>query len=122
MSRRTERVAELLRAEIARLLRAEVADPRIGLVTLTRVDVAPDFRSALVFWSRLNGNAESDIAESGAGLESAAPFLRTRLAEELPLKRVPELRFRFDPSLELGDQTLATLRGRSRQTGGLDLA
>ena len=43
-------------------------------------------------------------------LEHAAPFLRRRLAQELPLKRVPQLRFRFDPSLVLGDETLALLK------------
>ena len=49
MSRRTERIAEQLRAEIARILREEATDPRTRLVTLTRVDVAPDLSNALVF-------------------------------------------------------------------------
>jgi len=106
MSRRTERVGEQLRGEIARLLRQEVTDPRIGLVTLTRVDVAPDLANARVYWSILGGDAEA----TGRGLESAAAFLRRRLAAALPLKRVPELRFRRDPSLEAGDRTLAVLR------------
>lgn len=110
MSRRTERVAEQIRAELARLLRAEISDPRIGLVTLTRVDVAPDLRNAFVFWSRLDHPGESGLAETAAGLESAASFARRRLAQLLPLKRVPALEFRYDPSLQLGDRTLATLR------------
>lgn len=106
MSRRTQRIAEQLRAEIARLLREEVADPRIGLVTLTGVDVAPDLGNARVLWSTLGDDPEA----TARGLESAAGFLRRRLAATLPLKRVPELRFRHDPSLELGDRTLALLR------------
>lgn len=106
MSRRTQRIAEQLRAEIARVLREEVADPRIGLVTLTGVDVAPDLANARVYWSTLGG----DVEATARGLESAAGFLRGRLARALPLKRVPELRFRHDPSLELGDRTLALLR------------
>ncbi len=110
MSRRTDRVAEQLRAEIARLLRAEASDPRIGLVTLIRVDVSPDFRNAFVFWSRVDSANPEQLRESAAGLESAASFLRRRLAELLPLKRVPALEFRYDPSLKLGDRTLATLR------------
>lgn len=115
MTRRTERVGEELRAEVARLLREEVTDPRIGLVTLTRVDVAPDLRSALLFWSCLDphGDREAEREQVHAvqeGLESAAPFLRRRLAAVVPWKRVPELRFRYDPSLALGSDTLQILR------------
>lgn len=114
MSRRTDRVAEQLRAELARLLRAEVSDPRIGLVTLLRVDVSPDLRNAYVFWSRLDDSDAAALRESEAGLESAAPFLRGRLAALLPTKRVPALEFRYDPSQKLGDRTLATLRELDR--------
>jgi len=108
MSRRTDRIAEQLRAEIARALRAEIDDPRIGLVTLTRVDVAPDLSHALVFWSTLA--PDSDYSEAEDGLESAAPFLRKILARTLPLRRAPELRFRHDPSLEQGAEMIALLR------------
>lgn len=110
MSRRTERIAEQLRGEIARLLREEITDPRIGLVTLTQVDVAPDLSNARVLWSVIETPGSPSVEAVGAGLESAAGFLRRKLAQVLPLKRVPELRFRHDPSLELGDQTLAMLR------------
>ncbi len=117
MTRRTERVSELIRAELAQLLRREVTDPRVGLVTITRVDVSPDLRNARVLWSRLvvgqapEGGAipEADPATS-AGLASAAGFLRRRLAERLATKRVPELRFVFDPSLAVGSRTLGLLR------------
>ena len=115
-SRRSERVGEQIRAELARLLREEVTDPRIGLVTLTHVDVAPDFSNARVYWSALA--ARPRAADEGstpdpavqAGLDSAAGFLRSRLAHELPLRRVPELRFLHDPSLAEGAHTLALLR------------
>ena len=63
MSRRTERIAEQIQSEVAKLLRAETTDPRIGLVTITRVDVAPDLSHALVFWSAL---ASDDPAERRA--------------------------------------------------------
>lgn len=109
-ARRLERVGEQIRGEIARVLRAEVSDPRVALVTVLRVDVSPDLRNALVFWSRIatqDGPALETIAE---GLDSAAPFVRRQLARALPLKRMPELRFRHDPGLELGDQTLSLLR------------
>ena len=111
MTRRTERIAGELLAELARLLHEEVTDPRVGLVTLTRIDVAPDLTHALVFWSALDiGPAEDRVAQHQAGLESAAPFLRRRIASALPLKRSPELRFRYDPSLVLGTRTLSVLR------------
>lgn len=114
MSRRTERVAEEVRGELARLLREEVSDPRVGLVTLTRVEVSPDLGSARVLWSFLPtaaaGTPEREGRRTGQGLESAAPFLRRRLAEALPLRRVPELHFRYDPSLAEGSDTLRLLQ------------
>jgi ribosome-binding factor A len=113
LSRRTERVGETVRAELARLLREEVTDPRIGLVTLTRVDVAPDLGNARVYWSvvaRAGEDAEEAARRAEAGLASAAGFLRRRLADALTTRRTPELRFRHDPSLALGDHTLAVLR------------
>ena len=111
MTRRTERIAGELLAELARLLREEVTDPRVGLVTLTRIDVAPDLTHALVFWSAFDVEPGQDrMDELQAGLDSAAPFLRRRIASALPLKRSPELRFRYDPSLVLGTRTRSVLR------------
>ena len=108
MTRRTERIAGELLAEISRLLREEVTDPRVGVVTLTRVDVAPDLTNAIVFWSALDV-AGDRIDEHQAGLDSAATFLRRRIASALPWKRSPELSFRYDPSLALGSRTLSLL-------------
>lgn len=110
MSRRLERVSEELRSEIARLLRAEVADPRVALVTILRVDPSPDLRNALVFWSRIERDRGPTVEAVADGLASAAGFLRRRLAQELPLKRMPALEFRYDAALEDGDRTLALLR------------
>ncbi len=118
MTRRTDRVSEQIRGELARLLQSEITDPRVGMVTLTRVDLSPDFRNARVDWSRFDPGdgdasdpealerAEQAARETQAGLESAAGFLRSRLAKALPLKRVPELRFHHDTSLALGARTL----------------
>jgi len=108
VTRRTERVSELLRGEVAQALRREVSDPRVRLVTITKVDVAPDFSQALVFWSTLD--AKGDVEEIQRGLEAAASYLRNRLAQKSPLKRMPRLDFRHDATLAEGDATLALLR------------
>jgi ribosome-binding factor A len=113
MTRRTERIAEQLREEVSRVLRTDVGDPRVRLVTLTRVDVAPDLSHALIWWSYLDprgASAERASAEAEAGLAAAAGFVRRQLAHCLELRRVPELRFRRDPSIELGSRTLTLLR------------
>ena len=114
MTRRTERIGEQLRGELSRLLRDEVSDPRIGMLTLTRVDVSPDLAQALVFWSLLDSGAagrEETLEKIGEGLESAASFLRRRVAQRLDhLRRSPALEFRYDPSLDLGADTLGLLR------------
>ncbi len=110
MSRRTERIAEQLREEVARILREETSDPRIHLVTLTRVDVAPDLSQARIHWSALGATQPPELEEIARGLESAAPFVRGRLARVLPTRRTPALHFRHDPSLELGSRTLEVLK------------
>jgi len=116
VTRRTERIGEQIRGELARLLREEVTDPRIGLVTLTRIDVAPDLSHAKVYWSALDsvphGRAHSAhaSADTAEGLASAAGFLRAQLARALATKRVPELRFVHDGALEAGADTLRLLK------------
>ncbi len=117
MTRRTERINEQLRAEIARVLREEVTDPRIGLVVVTRVDVSPDLRNARVLWSCLDaaplpeGDGAPDVDPAmQTGLDSAAGFVKRRLAKVLPLKRVPEIHFQYDPSIAIGSRTLARIQ------------
>ena len=121
MSRRSERIGETIRGELARPLHAEVTDPRIGLVTLTRIDVAPDLSHAKVYWSCLDALAQGSPeaaareAEAARGLASAAGFLRTRLAGTLTTRRVPELRFVHDASLSEGAETLRLLKEIGRE-------
>jgi ribosome-binding factor A len=112
VTRRTDQIGEQLRAELVRLLRDEVTDPRIAMLTLTRVDVSPDLAQALVFWSPLDPRAdrgEQALALIATGLESASSFLRRRVAQQLELRRSPALDFRHDPSLALGAHTLELL-------------
>ena len=110
MSRRTEKIGEQLRAEIARIFIEEATDPRIPFITLTRVDVAPDLSNAVVFWSAMDVRDADSAEQTQQVLERAASFVRRQLAQALPLRRVPALQFRFDPSLVLGTDTLSLLR------------
>jgi ribosome-binding factor A len=97
LSHRTERVAEQLREEVSQILATEVADPGVGLVTVTRVKVTPDLSLARVYWSLLGDAAERK--KTVAALKRAAPFVRHLLAERLTLRRVPEVQFLFDEGL-----------------------
>ena len=110
VSIRAGRISEQIRAEISRVLRDETSDPRIGLLTITRVKVSPDLGQALVFWSPLDVNGETDVEQMAAGLLSATGFVRGQIAQSLDLRRVPALQFRYDPSIERGSRTLALLR------------
>jgi len=110
VSVRNERIAEQVRGELARLIREETSDPRIGLLTLTRVKLSPDLSTATVFWSPLESGEAMKAEEIEQGLASAAGFLRTRLAAGLSLRRTPALSFRHDRSIEEGSRTLALLR------------
>ncbi len=108
VSKRRARVNEQLKRELSELIRLQVRDPRVGLVTITGVEVAADLGSARVFVRAVGGG--EDLAESIDGLKAAAPFLRTSLGKSLRLRRIPELRFQEDRSYEgalLIERTLA---------------
>jgi len=111
VSIRSERIAEQIRAELDQLLRQETSDPRVGLLTLTRVKLSADMSTATIFWSPLAVDEQTETEDISAGLESATGFLRGRLAKRLSLRRMPALSFRYDPSLKEGSDTLALLRG-----------
>ena len=95
------RVGDLLRTHLTDLLERKVNDPRLQMVTITGVVVAPDAVRADVHFSVLGG-AEAQ-AEAQDGLESAAGWLRRELGRRLRLRNTPELIFHYDPSLEHGE-------------------
>lgn len=108
MTRRTERISDLLRAEISDLLLREVKDPRVaGLVTITEVDVSPDLSRAKVFVSVMGTDEEK--TSTLRALTAAAHFVQRNLGKRLTLRRVPELDFVPDDSLERGAQILELL-------------
>jgi ribosome-binding factor A len=96
MGRRLARFAEQLRRELSEMIRTQVRDPRVGLVTITGVEVSADLGVARIFVRCVGGFEE--LARSLEGLEAAAPFLRTELGKVLHVRRVPELRFQEDRS------------------------
>jgi ribosome-binding factor A len=98
MSRRTDRVGDLIRAELSDLLLREVSDPRIRMVTVTEVEVTADLSNAKVAVSMYG--TEEEREECLAGLRRAAGFLRGQLGRRLTLRRTPELSFRLDRGAE----------------------
>lgn len=95
---RIKRVNEQLRRETAEILLGEVKDPRIGPVTVTGVSAAPDLTFAKIFVRPVGTDEERK--ETLSGLKAASAFIRQELGRRLPLRRVPELRFEVDRSLE----------------------
>jgi ribosome-binding factor A len=96
--RRSERVAEGIREEVATFLAEDVKDPRVvGLVTVTGVDVTRDLRHAKVFVSIMG--SEEERRATLEGLESAAGHLRSRVARALRLRVAPEISFRYDDTV-----------------------
>ena len=99
---RPDRVAEEIRHELATMLSRHVHDPGIGFVTLTRVKVSPDLQLARVFYTMLGDAAKRKDTERA--LVRATPFLRRQIGAKIRLRRVPELRFEFDQSVENQDR------------------
>ena len=100
---RSNRIGQLVMRELAQMIQHEVSDPRVGLVTVSHVDVTADMKYAKVYVTRLNGvDSEQDIEECLAGLKRAAGFLRKNLAGRVELRNIPELRFHYDKSLDRG--------------------
>ena len=96
-TRRTARVDELLKQEVARIL-PDVKDPRVGFVTVVDVDVSPDLRHATVHVSVLGEEAEKEATL--AALRGASGFIRSRVGQVVTLKFLPDLHFELDRSLE----------------------
>jgi ribosome-binding factor A len=99
-TQRTQRVAEQIQHELAELVRTEVKDPRVGMVTITHVDVSADMAHAKVHFTHLAGSEHSQDAITG--LTRAAGFLRSQLSHRMKLYSVPQLHFHYDDSIESG--------------------
>ncbi|MCX5668021.1 MAG: 30S ribosome-binding factor RbfA [Candidatus Omnitrophica bacterium] len=99
MSRlRPERVQEALRQEISKIVLEEIKDPRIGFLTITKVELTKDLRYAKVYFSVLGGAKEKALALKG--LNSAKGYIKGMMADRISLRLVPEISFRIDESIE----------------------
>lgn len=100
---RADRVTEQIHRELSELLR-QVKDPRVAhllpLVTLTGVEITPDYAHAKVFYTSLAGHERDE--EIARGLRHAAGFLRRELGRRVRIHHTPELHFTFDASVERG--------------------
>ena len=111
--KRADRVADLLKIEIANLLLKDVRDPRIGSVTITGVKVTDDLRSARIFFVELGrDDCSAGVQE---GLKKATGFLKRELGRRLQLRRVPEITFAYDPSFAYGSRIDTLLMEISRE-------
>jgi len=105
MAHRIQRVNNLIRQEISELLRRQIKDPRLdSLVTVTEVSTSADLKYARIFVSHIASEEEKE--ETLSVLASASGFLRSELARRLRLRRIPELIFQWDNSIERGARLL----------------
>ncbi|MFT3963701.1 30S ribosome-binding factor RbfA [Propionivibrio sp.] len=97
---RRDRISEQIRRELAELIRTELKDPRVGMISITGVEVSADYAHAKVFFSSMSGREHLDSVL--AGLQKAAGFLRRELGRRITIHNTPQLHFVFDESLERG--------------------
>ena len=99
---RSQRVAEQIRRDLAELIRLEVKDPRVGFITLTDVEITPDYAHAKVYFTSMRG--EEGLDEILTGLHRASGFLRRELGKRVRIHTLPELQFQYDSSVERGSR------------------
>ncbi len=119
---RSQRVVEQIRRELAELIRLEVKDPRVGFITLTDVEITPDYAHAKVYFTSMTG--EASVPEILQGLRRASGFLRRELGRRVRIHTTPELHFHYDRSVEEGsrlsqliDETVREDEARNQDQG-----
>ena len=118
-SARTHRVGELIKEELSEMIKRQLKDPRIGLVTITGVEVSPDLRHADVYIDVLGNKKQRETTLEG--LRRSSGYLRKELSKKLRLKHFPELKFEFDPSIEAGlriEKIIKKLHRREEESHG----
>lgn len=98
MSQRSERVASAIMKEASRIIQNEIRDPRIGFLTITKVDVTPDLRCARIYYTVFGNDKVKKSTQ--IGLDRAKPFIKRGICEAVKLHFAPEIFFKFDQSSE----------------------
>ena len=106
---RTQRIGDQMQRELALLIQREIKDPRLGLVTITGVNVARDLSHAKVFITVLGKDSSEDIAQNLGILNEASGFLRQQLGRAMKLRTIPQMRFHYDESIRRGAELSALI-------------
>ena len=115
---RVQRVAEQIRGELSQILRDEVRDPRLPLLTITRVKLAVDLGAATVFYSPLGEDPDADRSEElQQVMRKVTGYVRRSLSKRVKLRHTPELRWVLDDSIAEGSHTLELIRDLDLQPG-----
>jgi len=113
-SGRAQKVGDQIQRELSEIIHRELRDPRVGLITLTGVDVSPDCAYATVFYTTLD---PAHVRVAQEGLARATGFLRSQLGKRIRIWTTPELRFVYDESVARGDR-LSRLIDRANEGAG----
>ncbi len=100
--KRTDRLADLIRAELSDIILRKTKDPRVSLVTITGVDLSDDLHTAKVYFSVMG--TEKECQDAAEGLRSATGFIRKTLGSRLEIRYVPDIEFIYDQSFEYGER------------------
>ncbi|WP_372748138.1 30S ribosome-binding factor RbfA [Litorivivens sp.] len=100
---RTQRIADFLKKELGALIQFQIRDPRVGMVSITDVEVSRDLSHARVFVTVMGKDSEEEAKESLKVLNRAAGFLRSRVAQSHNARTTPALKFIYDTSVRRGE-------------------
>ncbi len=113
-SRRTQRVASMIRAELAKILLEEIADPALSVLQVNEVELSKDLKHARVFFSL--GDTKLKAKDIQRGLSRAMPFFRRKLGDNLDLRYVPSLEFEEDTHNDSVDRVFTLLHEVQKET------
>jgi len=112
---RSDRVGGLIHKILSEILKKEIADPRLKMATITGVEVTRDLKLARIFFTTPDGRQKKDAAIKG--FDSARGFIKRKLAYEMDLKYMPDIKFVYDESLEYGAHIDALIRQTKIEDG-----
>lgn len=116
MGMRPERVKEALRREVSLIVQKEIKDPRLGFITVTKVEISRDLKTAIVYYSVLG--EDKDVKGTYHALKSAGGYIRKLIGDRIKMKYVPEIRFEKDKSLEHTHRVYEILDDIKKKTDG----